>query len=302
MDLLFPELILTVAATADQKWIPVNLDEAYRKRSGPPLDMTNPDDQQRLVKEVSGDKLSYGGFLEDRSAIWKGFESGRHLGVDFNNLQPGEAVGSLVTGTVTHVIKDDTKQNGWGTRVIVLTDVDTYLLYGHLTNPRVAVGDKVVPIQILGEIAPPETNGGWFPHLHLQYMDKRLLKVPPDHVNLGYEDKENQGAGMMDPLDLIKSWEWIWPKFRLFDPMSHIFHPGEIVAAPVESDSQKIRRLLHEIEELKETHQRIDCGKDGISWARGPFAKSLNLIDARVERINKELQELIHPSPIKKNK
>lgn len=207
MDLLFPELILTVAATADQKWIPVNLDEAYRKRSGPPLDMTNPDDQQRLVREVSGDKLSFGGFLEDRSAIWKGFESGRHLGVDFNNIKPGEAVGSLVTGTVTHVIKDDTKQNGWGTRIIVLSGGDLYLLYGHLAKPRVAVGDKVLPGQVLGEIAPPETNGGWFPHLHLQMMDKDLLKVPIDHVNLGYEDKENQGAGALDPMELIQAWE-----------------------------------------------------------------------------------------------
>lgn len=87
--------------------------------------------------------------------------------------------------------------------------------------------------------------------------------------------------------------------------MSNNSHPAENVAASsvaVESDSQKIRRLLHEIEELKETRQRIDCDKDGISWARGPFAKSLTLIDARVERINKELQELIYPRPVKKNK
>ena len=73
-------------------------------------------------------------------------------------------------------------------------------------------------------------------------------------------------------------------------------------AAPAESDSQKIRRLLHEIEELKESRQRIDCGKDGISWANGPFIKSLHLIDARVGKINEELQELIHPSPVKKHK
>lgn len=202
MDLLFPELMV-----AANQCLKVNLDEAFRKRTGPPLDMTNPDDQQRLIKEVSGDKLSCGGFMEDRSAIWKGFESGRHLGVDFNNLRPGEAVGSLTTGTVTHVIKDDTKQNGWGTRIIVLSDADTYMLYGHLAKPRVVVGDRVLPGQVLGEIAPPETNGGWFPHLHLQMMDKNLLKVPVDHVNLGYEDKENQGAGMIDPMELVDAWE-----------------------------------------------------------------------------------------------
>lgn len=213
MDLLFPKLLLeeehlTKGVVNDlSQWIQVNLDEAYQKRTGPPLDMSNPEDQQKLIKEVSGDKLSYGGFLEDRSAVWKGFESGRHLGVDFNNLQPGEAVGSLVTGKVTHIIKDDTKQNGWGTRIIVTTDIDTCLLYGHLTKPRVAVGDKVYPGQILGEIAPPETNGGWFPHLHLQMMNKDSLKVPVDHVNLGYEDKENQGAGILDPMELISDWE-----------------------------------------------------------------------------------------------
>lgn len=213
MDLLFPKLLLeeehlTKGVVNDlSQWIQVNLDEAYRKRTGPALDMSNPEDQQKLIKEISGDKLCYGGFLEDRSAIWKGFESGRHLGVDFNNLQPGEAVGSIVTGKVTHVIKDDTKQNGWGTRIIVLTDNDLYLLYAHLTNPQVAVGDTVYPGRVLGEIAPPETNGGWFPHLHLQMMDKGSLKVPVDHVNLGYEDKENQGAGILDPMELISDWE-----------------------------------------------------------------------------------------------
>jgi murein DD-endopeptidase MepM/ murein hydrolase activator NlpD len=202
MDLLFPKL----KVAADQ-WVKVNLDEAYQKRSGPVLDMTKPEDQQKLIQELSGDKLSYGGFLEDRSAIWKGFESGRHLGVDFNNLQPGEAVGSLLAGKVTHVIKDDTKQNGWGTRIIVKSESGHCLLYGHLANPRVVVGDTAYPGQILGEIAPPETNGGWFPHLHLQLIYEQQLKVPIDHVNLGYEDKENQGAGMLDPMELVSDWD-----------------------------------------------------------------------------------------------
>lgn len=213
MDLLFPRLMLekehlTKGVVNDlSQWIKVNLDEAYQKRSGPALDMTKPEDQQKLIKEVSGDKFSYGGFLEDRSAIWKGFESGRHLGVDFNNLLPGEAVGSLFVGKVTHIIKDDTRHNGWGTRIIVTSKSGYCMLYGHLVNPQVAVGDTVYPGQILGEIAPPETNGGWFPHLHLQYVEERLLKVPIDHVNLGYEDKENQGAGMLDPMELISDWE-----------------------------------------------------------------------------------------------
>lgn len=198
MDRLFPTL-------KDTKWVQVNLDEEYRKRS---LDMFNVADQIRLLDDLQQEHKAntYGGFREDRSTIWKGFESSNtmiHLGVDFNNVEVDTPVASLTTGDIVQVLQDPEKFNGWGTKVIVQTD-DLYFLYGHLYKCPFKRGDTVKQGETIGLIAPPSQNGGWFPHLHLQIMKAKELNKFVMTVD-GYEFEKGQVMGLVDPLEWLQS-------------------------------------------------------------------------------------------------
>ena len=198
------------------------------------LNMRDKADQLVLLNKVvkSPDDKTFGGFYEDRSRLWKGFEESEghntmiHLGIDFNNLDPGTKVASISKGKICHIQIDPSKFNGWGTKVIIESKLNTqlvregprlesprrptqnepklepaqnelrleasvdikeyYFLYGHLMNVTKKVGDDISAGEILGEIGTPELNGGWFPHLHLQVMDKKELNVPIQVVD-GYE-------------------------------------------------------------------------------------------------------------------
>jgi len=197
MERLFPTL-------KDTKWVQVNLDEEYKKRS---LDMFNVDDQIRLLDELKKEHKAntYGGFREDRSAIWKGFESSTmiHLGVDFNNLEMDTPVASLAEGDIVQILQDPDKFNGWGTKVIVQSG-SLFFLYGHLYKCPFQKGDTVKQGEIIGLIAPPSKNGGWFPHLHLQIMDSKKLNKFILTVD-GYEFEKGEVSGLVDPLAWLQN-------------------------------------------------------------------------------------------------
>jgi len=108
-----------------------------------------------------GDNYTYGGYLEDRSYIWRDTylktENCIHLGVDINITRPIGVVCPVPFKVVD--IFDDTDQNGgWGRRVTVETDRG-YVVFAHLEPGE----DKMI-----GYLAPPERNGNWFTHLHIQ--------------------------------------------------------------------------------------------------------------------------------------
>lgn len=203
------------------------------------LNMKNQADQLVLLNKVvkSSDDKTFGGFYEDRSRLWKGFEESEghntmiHLGIDFNNLDPGTKVASISKGKICHIQIDPSKFNGWGTKVIIeskctrheprleptqneprlepaqnalrmeasINTKEYYFLYGHLMNVTKKVGDDISTGEILGEIGTPELNGGWFPHLHLQVMDKKELNVSIKVVD-GYEFEPGQIKGILNPL------------------------------------------------------------------------------------------------------
>ena len=183
-------------------WIEVNLQKEAEKR--PHLDMKKAVDQELLLFELSRGRTvrTYGGFYEDRTEMWKGFEEKAtkmiHLGVDFNNLDAGEVVASISEGKVIHVLVDESPFNGWGTKIIVEGE-KYYYLYGHLMFPLVREGDLVDKGQILGYIADSGKNGGWFEHLHLQVMNRNFLNVPVEQVD-GYEFKPDEIKGVVNPL------------------------------------------------------------------------------------------------------
>jgi peptidoglycan LD-endopeptidase LytH len=124
-------------------------------------------------------QYTIGGYLEDRTALWNGFEKSSrmiHLGVDVNNLTAGEPVSVPCDATVVHVMRDTSSSNGWGGRVIFQLATPfggaEYLLYGHLRHDLPDVGTAFKAGDIVAHIGDPTANGGWFGHLHAQLLTR----------------------------------------------------------------------------------------------------------------------------------
>mgnify|MGYP000846118652 FL=1 len=199
-QLLFPKCTGT--------WKEVNLNFEYISHF-PELNMHKISDQLSLLEKVASKnkERTFGGFYEDRSQLWEGFEEDHktmiHLGIDFNNLAPGTRVNSISDGKICSIFEDTSKKNGWGTKVIVDSE-EHYFLYGHLMNVKLQQGDTISRGTLLGEIGTPEVNGGWFPHLHLQVMKKKELNLPLVEVD-GYEFFPGAVQGIVNPLDFLRS-------------------------------------------------------------------------------------------------
>jgi len=196
-------------------WKLIDLQEEFlQRKAAAALDMHVLVSQDTLLRLASDDETvyTYGGFGEERTLLWEGFEKDAahmvHLGVDFNNLPPGQAVAALESGSVVYVYADPTKFNGWGGRVIVRsTTGDRYVLYGHLQHsglPR--LGAKVVVGDVLGKIAANTENGGWFSHLHLQIMSDAYVQQFKTLAEIdGYDFSRavQEIVGIVDPLAVI---------------------------------------------------------------------------------------------------
>lgn len=147
------------------------VDMAASDRQG--LDMKQPLDQSILAPDYT-----FGGYLEDRTRLWDGFEPGMarmvHLGVDIS-APPGQIVTAPRDAVVVDVLQDYTAFNGWGGRIILempSEDPFRFLLLGHLHPDRLQVekGQVLEKGEPVGELGPPDLNGGWFSHLHIQQM------------------------------------------------------------------------------------------------------------------------------------
>ncbi len=201
----------------EQAWKCVNLDQEYAALPTfqPHTGLRDVSAQNALLYDVSeGNRVcTYGGFGEDRSRLWSGFEPDHalmiHIGVDFNNLLPGQVVTSLTEGRVVHVLNDPHEFNGWGRRVIIQTG-DLYFLYGHLDPRRetVSLGNKVQPGMEIGQLGDGTNNGGWFAHLHVQVMHESFINhsstVTLDNVD-GYVFTQDLAlcAGILNPLHFL---------------------------------------------------------------------------------------------------
>ena len=127
-----------------------------------------------LYHERRGITWSHGGYLEDRTDLWRGGylkEPVIHGGIDVS-LPAGTVVRCMRDGTVVWVDDDKNPDGGWGPYIVVRTMNDRgsveYVLYGHLGSMFVKAGDSVSRGGILADIGAPPENGGWWSHLHLQ--------------------------------------------------------------------------------------------------------------------------------------
>lgn len=163
------------------KWGRIDLNLESRNLD---IDFTNPAVCERWINELHSKRgldYSFGGFLEDRSNIWKNHYLKRtrafvHLGVDYN-IPANTSVALVRPGRVIDVFKDKDQSGGWGGRVLFRLDNGIYLIYGHLKHDlSVKVGEEYPSGFIVGKTGERSENGGWYPHLHVQLMDEEFIK------------------------------------------------------------------------------------------------------------------------------
>jgi murein DD-endopeptidase MepM/ murein hydrolase activator NlpD len=153
---------------------------------------------------------SYGGFLENRTGKF-GNEPMIHLGIDIT-VPVGTFVKVPSSCIVIHIMNDNLQSLGWGSRIVFKLeqefDGSMYMIYGHLGNINVNVGDKLEAGDIIGEIGNELVNGGWFPHLHVQLVNPELIKFYPiedldDMDGYCHDLEEDYRIYVSDPSPLI---------------------------------------------------------------------------------------------------
>jgi murein DD-endopeptidase MepM/ murein hydrolase activator NlpD len=125
---------------------------------------------------LHGFDYSYGGYLEDRSTLWRDSYLARrktflHLGVDFN--APAGTPVAVDRHCQVVLLDDDIPEvGGWGTRVMFnVSHTDAVLIYAHLAKDvSCKVGDTLKPGDVFARIGTPNCNGYWYPHVHVQVM------------------------------------------------------------------------------------------------------------------------------------
>lgn len=145
---------------------------------------------------------SWGGYLEDRAILWRGHyhKPGHtvHLGIDIN-VPEGTEVKMPSWGILRHSFLDPDQNGGWGGKLIFeMTSgigQGNFMVLGHLRDIPTDVGSKFSPAEHLGYIAGADSNGGWGPHLHVQFC--REFKPDVDGYAANYDGIEKD---FPDPL------------------------------------------------------------------------------------------------------
>lgn len=170
----------------------------------------------RSIEEKYSADFTYGGWMEDRSFLWKGSyleESGNfiHLGSDFN-VPYGTRVFAQYDMEVVYMENDFPLNHGWGQMLIgYIKERNICILYGHLSkNISWKIADKISKDEIIGIVGGVEENGFWFPHLHVQVITKKYF----DEVQLRNTWNEFDGYGLKNDLEnLVKIYK---------DPMNYV--------------------------------------------------------------------------------
>jgi len=176
------------------EWAKINLDTESKNTK---LDLTNPATCTTWLDSLHktrGVSYSYGGFLENRSTLWRNHYNKQnsafvHVGIDYN-VPAGTEVALPLDAKVLHIMKDEDQFGGWGGRVLVaLSDFPFYMIFGHLKKDiLLSLGRTYNALQIIGIVGTPAENGGWYSHLHVQIMDKVFIDAhQPDFTSIdGY--------------------------------------------------------------------------------------------------------------------
>lgn len=216
MDMIFPELQKKRFAKID-----LNI-EARRLMEENDCEQANPLLDSFVCKRFIEDchrrfgvDFSYGGWMEDRSTLWRGSyldDDKRyiHLGIDFN-VPAGTAVAAVRSGTVIRIDNDYPEPYGWGNRVIV-DDESTgcVLVFAHLRFPeKLRVGDLLHSGEVFANVGNSSENGGWFPHLHVQIIKREYFQYLLEN-----DLRDLDGYGKNEDIELLRE--------NYPDPMSYV--------------------------------------------------------------------------------
>lgn len=126
------------------------------------------------VHERLGIEFSYGGYLEDRSFLMRDHYQKVgwtwHLGIDYT-VPAGTPVHIPMGATLASFTVDKDQDGGWGGKAVFKAQ-DHFLIFGHLN--KITPKHSYEAGDLIGTIAPFESNGGWFPHLHVQAVRSYL--------------------------------------------------------------------------------------------------------------------------------
>lgn len=161
--------------------------------------------------------FSYGGWMEDRSLLWRGsyLESKKnfiHLGIDLN-VPAGTEIALGFDVEIVKVDDDYPEDGGWGPRITVRhLSQPVYLIYAHLGREiKQQVGDKVRAGEVFARVGEPPFNGNWFPHLHVQTISPEYFAELEKNNSWGQLD----GYGSLNDLTINAA--------RFKDPTQYIF-------------------------------------------------------------------------------
>lgn len=197
----------------DGKWKKLNLNEEAKKC--PDVDYSNPkkcDEWMQKLHKKYGVDYSYGGFLEDRSFIWKDHYNVKeglfiHEGADFN-VSKNTEVFLFDNGEVVEIIRDIKMHGGWGNAVVFwIPKIEKYVIYAHMDKKLyVSLNSKYKKGQKIGTIGGPSQNGHYFPHLHLQFMDKKFASKYKRFFDIGgySANGDKMLKNLYDPVKFVK--------------------------------------------------------------------------------------------------
>jgi hypothetical protein len=162
----------------------IDLDALMAASAASGIPMREPKDQQRVIDEHHRRArcITYGGWLEDRSRLWRGsyLDEGKryiHLGVDINVAQ-GTPIHAPVASRVVDILHDPDTEIGWGTRVILSPEDKhaPYLLFAHLSPELSYQQGEVIPAgALIGSVGTWPRNGNVFEHMHVQAITRMYL-------------------------------------------------------------------------------------------------------------------------------
>ena len=136
------------------------------------LDLSQPKDP----KQIKALGWAIGGYNEKREAMYLAahYEGRRniHVGIDIWH-SAGTPLYNFYDGTIVYQRFND-RDLDYGATIVtrhVIQGQELYALWGHLNRAALSyrsVGDPIQAGAKIAEMGPPEENGGWLPHLHLQ--------------------------------------------------------------------------------------------------------------------------------------
>jgi len=162
-----------------RKWI---AGKNFDRKKNPLLD---PKVCQEMVNDTNRKynlDFSYGGWMEDRSFLWKGsYLDGKkiyvHLGIDIS-ARAGTPIAATFDAEAVKIDDDHPEAGGWGTRIILKHIAEPlYFIYAHLDRKvECRVGDVLKAGDIFAKVGKPPFNGNWFEHLHFQAIAEEYYR------------------------------------------------------------------------------------------------------------------------------